>query len=56
MDGIFSTASLQFAQFYTIHGLCNRKNIVGYCLLVNKRMETYVELLSQIHLVTNQVL
>ena len=56
MDGTFSTAPPQFAQLYTVHGLSNGKNIVGaYCLLVNKRMETYVELLSRIHLLTNQV-
>ena len=37
-------------------GLVIGKNIVGaYCLLVNKRVETYVELLSRIHLLTNQV-
>ena len=47
MDGTFSTAPPQFAQLYTVHGLSNGKNIVGaYCLLINKRMETYVELLS----------
>ena len=56
MDGTFSTAPPQFVQLYTVHGLSNGKNIVGaYCLLVNKRMETYVELLSRIHLLTNQV-
>ena len=56
MDGTFSTAPPQFAQLYTFHGLSNGKNTVGaYCLLVNKRMETYVELLSRIHLLTNQV-
>ena len=50
MDGKFSTAPPQFSQLYTVHGLSNGKNIVGaYCLLVNKRMKTYVELLSQIH-------
>ena len=56
MDGTFSTAPPQFSQFYTVRGPCNGKNIVGaYCLLVNKRMETYVELLSQIDLLTNRV-
>ena len=56
MDGTFSTAPPQFAQLYMVHGTCNGKNIVGYyCLLVNKRMEKYVELLPQIHLLTNQV-
>ena len=54
MNGTFSTP--QFAQLYTVNGLSNGKNIAGaYCLLVNKRMETYVELLSRIHLLTNQV-
>ena len=49
MDGTFPTATPQFAQRYTIHGLSNGKNIVGpYCFLVNKRMETYKELLFQI--------
>ena len=56
MDGTFSTTTPQFAQLYTVNGLCNGKNIVGaYCLLVNKRMEASVELLSQIHLLTNLV-
>ena len=56
MDGTFSTTTPQFAQLYTVHGLCNGKNIVGaYCLLVNKWMEASVELLSQIHLLTNLV-
>ena len=56
MDRTLSTAPPQFAQQYMVHGLSNRKNIVGtYCLLANKRMETYVELLSRIQLLTNQV-
>ena len=56
MDRTFSTAPPQFAQLYMVHGICNGKNIVGcYCLLVNKRMEKYVEVLPQIHLLTNQV-
>ena len=56
MDGTFSTAPPQFAQLYTVHGLSNGKNIVGaYRLLVNKQMETYMESLSPIHLLTNQV-
>ena len=54
MNGTFSTP--QFAQLYTVNGLSNGKNIVGaYSLLVNKRMEKYEELLSRIHLLTNQV-
>ena len=56
MNGTFYTAPPQFAQLYTVHGLSNGKNIVGaYSLLVNKRMEKYEELLSRIHLLTNQV-
>ena len=56
MDRTLSTAPPQFAQQYTVHGLSNGKNIVGTdCLLANKRMETYVELLSRIQLLTNQV-
>ena len=56
MDGTFSTTAPQFAQLYTVHELCNGKNIVGaYCLLVIKQMEASVELLSQIHLLTNLV-
>ena len=56
MDGTFSTETPQFAQLYTVHGLSNRKNIVAdYCLLVNKQIETYVEFLSRIHLLTNKV-
>ena len=56
MNGTFYTAPPQFAQLYTVHELSNGKNIVGaYSLLVNKRMEKYEELLSRIHLLTNQV-
>ena len=56
MNRTFSTAPSQFAQIYTVHGLSNGKNIVrAYCLLVNKRMEKYVELLSRIRMLTNQV-
>ena len=54
MDGTFSTAPPQFLQLYTIHGL--GRNIVGaYCLLTNKRRETYIELLHQIQQLTNEV-
>ena len=54
--GTFAAAPPQFAQLCTVHGLNNGINIVGaYCLLVNKRMEIYVELLSRIHLLTNEV-
>ena len=39
------------------HGHNNERNIVGaYCLLVNKLMKLYVELLSQIQSPTNQAL
>ena len=41
MDGTFSTGPPQFVQLYTVHGLSNRKNIVGaYSLLVNNQMKT----------------
>ena len=56
MDGTFSTAPPQFLQLYTIHGLRGGRNIVGaYCLLTNKRRETYIELLYQIQQLTNEV-
>ena len=45
MDGTFSVTPRGFAQLYTFHGLGNGRNVVGiYALLVNKRVDTYVEL------------
>ena len=42
--GTFSTVPLQFLQLYTIHGIHHVRNVVGtYCLLRNKRRETYTE-------------
>ena len=39
--GTFSTVPPQFLQLYTIHGI---HHVVGtYCLLSNKRRETYTE-------------
>ena len=35
-------------------GFIKRKIVGAYYLLVNKQMETYIELFSQIHLLTNQ--
>ena len=56
MDGTFSTAPPHSLQLYTIHGLRGGRNIVGaYCLLSNKRRETYIELLHQIQQLTNEV-
>ena len=54
MDGAFSTVPPQFFQLYTIHGLHRSRNVVGaYCLLRNKRQETYVEVLRQLQHLTN---
>ena len=56
MDGTFVTVPEQFAQLYTVHGLHRGRNVVGACgLLPNKRIETYIELLTQIQILTNQV-
>ena len=52
MDGTFSTVPQQFCQLYTIHG----RNVVGaYCLLPNKRTDTYNEMLTQVQAITNGV-
>ena len=54
MDGTFSTVPPQFLQLYTIHGLHHGRNVVGaYCLLTNKRQETYTEVLRQLQHLTN---
>ena len=57
MDGTFSILPPQFLQLYTIHGLHHGRNIAGvYCLLTNKRQETYAEVLRQLqHLTNNDV-
>ena len=45
-----------FAQLYTFHGLRNGRILVGfYALLVNKRIDTYVELLPEVRRLTNDV-
>lgn len=54
MDGTFSTAPPQFAQLYTVHGFNIGRNVVGaYCLLPNKRLATYTQMLNQIRQLTN---
>ena len=54
MDGTFSSAPLQFAQLYTIHGYRQARNIVcAYALLPNKEANTYVELLNELQRHTN---
>ena len=53
MDGTFVTVPEQFAQVYTVHGL--HRKLGEYGLLPNKRIETYIELLTQIQILTNQI-
>ena len=55
--GTFSTVPPQFLQLYTIHGIHHVKIVVGtYCLLTNKRRETYTEKLRQLkHLINNAI-
>ena len=56
MDGTFATVPEQFAQLYTVHSLHRGRNVVGaYGLSWNKRIETYIELLTQIQTLTNKV-
>ena len=56
MDGTFSVAPPGFAQLYTFHILRNGRNLVGiYALLVNKRIDTYVELLTEVQRLTNDL-
>ena len=54
MDGTFTVAPPQFNQLYTVHGLSGDHHVVGcYALLPNKNRGTYVELLQQVHRLTN---
>ena len=56
MDGTLKSSPLQFTQLYTSHGLSAGMNIVGaYALLLDKRMMTYAEMLTQIQRLTNNV-
>ena len=56
MDGTFSVTPPGFAQLYTFHVLRNGRNFVGiYALLLNKRIDTYVELLNEVRRFTNDV-
>ena len=57
MDGTFSSSPVQFMQLYTIHGLTNHRNIVGsYALLPNKRIATYVEMLTEVQRLTHNAM
>ena len=57
MDGTFSTVPPKFLQLYTIHGIHHVRNVVGtYCLLRNKRRETYTEKISQLKHLTNNAI
>ena len=57
VDRAFSTVPQQFLQLYTIHGIYHVRNVVGtYCLLRNKRRETYTEKLRQLKYLTNNVI
>ena len=56
MDGTFSVTPPDFAQLYAFHVLRNGRNLVGiYALLVNKRIDTYVELLAEVQRLTNDL-
>ena len=56
MDGTFSTVPFQFSQLLS-HGLNQGRNAVGaYCLLPDKRANTYVEMLTEIHVLANDVI
>ncbi len=56
MDGTFKVTPPQFKQLYTIHGIRNGAHAVGaYALLPDKRETTYVEMLSELQTLTNNV-
>ena len=56
MDGTFSVTPPGFAQLHTFHGLRNGRNLVGiHALLVNKRIDAYVEPLTELGRLTNDV-
>ena len=49
MDGTFDTLPSQFLQLYTVHGIKNGRNIIGfYALLTNKRRTTYEQLFQHV--------
>ena len=53
----FSPVLPQFLQLNTIHWIRHVRNVVGtYCLLRNKRGETYTEKLRQLKHLTNDVI
>ena len=56
MDGTLSISPPQFAQFYTVHGLQDGRNVVGaYALLPKKRLDSYAEMLNEIKNLKNGV-
>ena len=56
MDGTFITLPPQFMQLYTIHGIKNGRNVIGlYSMLMNKRQDTYEELLSHVSNFTTSI-
>ena len=49
MDGTFDTVPPQFLQLYTIHGIKNRRNVIGlYGLLTNKTPATYEQFVQHV--------
>ena len=53
MDGTFDTLPPQFKQLYTIHGIKNGRNVIGfYALLTNKREVTYERVLRHVQFFT----
>ena len=53
MDGTFSTVPIQFSQLL----LNQKRNAVGtYCVLPDKRANTYVEMLTEIQALANGVI
>lgn len=53
MDGTFDTLPPQFLQLYTIHGIKNRRNVIGfYALLTNKRQVTYEQMFQHVNFFT----
>ena len=56
-DGTFDSVPVQFAQLYTVHGMSLDRNNVGcYGLLPDKRRDTYESFLTQVQLLTGDVI
>ena len=53
VDDTFDTLPSQFLQLYTIHGIKNGTNVIGfYALVTNKRRVTYEQMFQHVNFYT----